>query len=134
MATLRRFYDSINLSAVGLHFLFWVLIVFYFAWGFGFTTVSPRIALLNGVFFLPGQMIMVYGLLYFLVPKYLLQQKFWYFLLGFLILLFICAVYAMLTQLSLSAQAEYQGVSISFGRNVLPFVHVGAIAASIKLL
>src|SRR5690606_41579948 len=69
-----------------------------------------------------------------LVPKYLLQQKFWYFLLGFLILLFICAIYAMLTQLSLSAQAEYQGVSISFGRNVLPFVHVGAIAASIKLL
>jgi len=134
MASLRRFYDSINLTVVGLHFLFWVLIVFYFAWGFGFTTVSPRIAILNGVFFLPGQMIMVYGLLYFLVPKYLLQQKFWYFLLGFLILLFICAIYAMLTQLSLSAQAEYQGVSISFGRNVLPFVHVGAIAASIKLL
>ncbi|HUH45854.1 MAG TPA: histidine kinase, partial [Arenibacter sp.] len=75
-----------------------------------------------------------YGLLYFLVPKYLLQQKFWHFLVGFLILLSVCAIYAILMQLSLSAQEKYEGVSISFGRNILPFVHVGAIAASIKLL
>lgn len=134
MATLRRFYDSIGLKIIGLHFLFWVLIVIYFAWGFGFTTVSPRIAFLNALFFLPGHMIMAYGLLYFLVPKYLLQQKFWHFLVGFLILLSVCAIYAILMQLSLSAQEKYEGVSISFGRNILPFVHVGAIAASIKLL
>lgn len=134
MTTLRRFYDSISLATIGLHILFWVLIVFYFAWGFGFQTVGPRIAFLNALFFLPGHMIMVYGLLYFLVPKYLLQQKFWHFLVGFLILIFICACYAILMQLSISGVKKFAGVSISAGRNIMPFIHVGAIAAAIKLL
>jgi len=121
-------------KTVLLHLLFWMAIVFYFAWGFGFTTRGPRIALLNAMFFLPGHMIMVYPLLYFLVPKYLLKNKIWHFIVGFGILVLICAIYAMLTQISINAVDRFAGVSISSGRNVLPFIHVGGIAASIKLL
>ena len=119
---------------VMLHLLFWVFIVTYYAWGFGFSTRGPRIAFLNQMFYLPGHMIMSYTLLYFLVPKYLLQKKLWHFLAGFLIVVLVCAIYAQLTQLSINGVKKLAGVSIMAGRNVLPFVHVAAIAASIKLL
>jgi hypothetical protein len=73
-------------------------------------------------------------LLYFLVPKYLLQKKIWHFLIGFLILVLVCVAYTMLAKLSINADQEFSGVYLSSGRNVLPFIHVGGIAASIKLL
>jgi sensor histidine kinase YesM len=121
-------------TRVMLHVLFWVAIVLYYAWGFGFQTRGPRIAFLNAMFFLPGHMTMVYTLNYYLVPKYLLQRKIWHFLVGFLILVLICAIYAQHAQLSLNAVKALAGVNISQGRNVLPFVHVAGIAATIKLL
>jgi LytS/YehU family sensor histidine kinase len=40
----------------------------------------------------------------------------------------------MLAKLSINADEEFAGVYLSSGRNVLHFVHVGGIAASIKLL
>ncbi|MEJ1242192.1 histidine kinase [Chryseolinea sp. T2] len=131
---LKEFNWSRPAPRIGLHVLFWAVIVFYFAWGFGFTTRGPKVAFINALLFLPGHMIMAYTLLYFLVPKYLLQNKLWHFFFGFVGLVLVCATYASLTQISISAQARYAGVSISGGRNVLPFIHVGGIAASVKLL
>jgi len=121
-------------KTVVLHVLLWIIVISYFAWGFGFDTLGPKLAYLNALQFLPGHIIMVYGLLYYLVPKYLLQRKFWHFFAGFIILTFICTVYIMLTQLSLNGVKEFAGVDLKTGRNVLPFIHVGATAASIKLL
>ncbi len=121
------------LRVVLLHLLFWALIVTYFAWGFGLDR-NPKASFINALFFMPGHLIMVYSLLYFLVPKYLLQRKFWQFFLGFLILVIICASYIVVAQLSVNSIGELQGATITVGRNVLPFVHVGAIATSIKLL
>ena len=132
--TLKHINWSKVATRVMLHLLFWLFIILYYAWGFGFSTRGPRIAFLNAMFYLPGHMIMSYTLLYFLVPKYLLQKKIWHFLVGFLILVLVCAIYAQLTQLSINAVKKLAGVSIMAGRNVLPFVHVAGIAASIKLL
>ena len=110
-----------------------MLIVTWYAWGFGLDE-DPEKAFTNALSFLPGHLIMVYVLLYYLIPKFLLQEKFWHFLLGLLVLVGLCATYARLSRLSLTTIMQRPGFSLSVGRNVLPFVHTGAIAASIKLL
>lgn len=116
-----------------IHLLFWVLVVIYLAWGFGLD-VHPKASLINALYFLPGHIILVYSLLYFLVPRYLLQRKFWQFFLGFLIVLVICTSYTVLDQLSVNSIGVLQVATIRIDRNVLPFVHIGAIATSIELL
>lgn len=118
---------------IGLHILFWILVVFYFAWGFGMD-LHPVKSILNALFFLPGHLIMVYSLLYFLVPRYLLHRKYWQFFLGVFILVGLCGIYTVVAQLSLTGDPRLQGATFSVGRNILPFIHVAAIAASIKLL
>lgn len=124
---------SASVKTVSLHILFWIMIVLYFAWGFGLNN-DPMRSILNALFFLPGHLIIVYTTLYFLVPKFLLQRKYLPFFTGFVILVVICALYTVLAQLSLWGDPNLQGASISVGRNVLPFIHVTAIAASIRLL
>lgn len=116
-----------------IHLLFWVLVVIYLAWGFG-QDVNPNASFINALYFLPGHIILVYSLLYFLVPRYLLQRKFWQFFLGFLIVLVICTSYTVLAQLSVNSIGVLQGATIRIDRNVLLFVHIGAIATSIELL
>ncbi len=120
------------LKRIGLHILFWILIVLYFAWGFGLD-LNPMQSFRNALYFIPGHLLIVYGVLYFLVPKYLLHRKYWQFFLGLFILTSICAFYTILAQLSISSNPKLQGANITVGRNVLPFIHVAAIAASIKL-
>jgi len=122
-----------TLKRIGLHILFWILIVLYFAWGFGLD-LNPMQSIRNALFFIPGHLIIVYGVLYFLVPKFLLNRKYWQFFLGLFILIGACGIYTVLAQLSLSGDPNLQGANITVGRNILPFIHVAAIAASIKLL
>ncbi len=116
-----------------LHLLFWGFITTYFAWGFGLD-VDPKRSFRGAAFYLPGHIMMVYTLLYFLVPRYLLHRKFTHFTIGFLVLLLICALYTVLAQLSVQYDENLQGFTPTVGRNILPFIHVGAITASIKLL
>ncbi|PTX41479.1 histidine kinase [Christiangramia gaetbulicola] len=122
-----------KLRSVGLHILFWILVVLYFAWGFGFG-LDPMKSIYNAMFFIPGHLIMVYSLLYFLVPKFLLNRKYWQFFLGLIILVVICGFYTVVAQLSIASDPRMQGATFSVGRNILPFIHIAAIAASIKLL
>jgi sensor histidine kinase YesM len=121
------------LKKILLHVLFWVLIVVYFAWGFGFDTNFKR-SFLNAAFYLPGHMIMVYSLVYFLIPRYLITKRYWLFFGGFFIVLCLCACYALLAQLTFTASSTFAGMTMGTGRNILPFIHVGGIAVSINLL
>lgn len=123
----------LKLNTILFHCLFWVLIVFYFAWGFGFSA-NPKLAFLNAAFFLPGFILMVYSLLYFLVPRYLIQRKYFKFFIGLLLVLVACTTYGMLAQLTLMTNDKVKGFDISTGRAILPFLHVAGIALSIKLL
>lgn len=116
-----------------LHVLFWMFIVTYFAWGFGFKD-NPKKSFINALTFLPGHLLMVYTLLYFLAPRYLLQRKFIHFFIGFLIVLTLCSLYTTVAQLSLNNARTFRGASLLVGRNILPFIHVGGIALSIKML
>jgi len=116
-----------------LHILFWILVVTYFAWGFGLNT-QPLRSFINASFFLPGFFIMVYSLLYILVPRFLLRRKFVHFFIGLALVLGVCIVYTIVAQLSLDGSNNFRGMKITVGKNVLPFLHVGGIALSIKML
>ena len=116
-----------------LHLVFWMCIITYFAWGFGFKD-DPKKSFINALTFLPGYLLMVYTLLYFLAPRYLLQRKFIHFFLGFVIVLALCSIYAVLAQLSINDARDFKGANFLIGRNILPFIHVGGIALSIKML
>ena len=116
-----------------LHLLFWIIIVTYFAWGFGFG-VTYKASFLNASFYLPGFILVVYSLVYFLIPRYLINKKYIQFFAGLLFLLAICSAYSWLIQLKLSANSAFPGYTMSTGRTILPFVHVAGIAISINLL
>jgi hypothetical protein len=134
---MRKVIDRTYLKAlfkrIMLHVLFWALIVMYFAWGFGFQD-NYKASILNAMFYLPGDMLMVYILIYFLVPRYLINKKYFKFFIGLLLALGCCALYAWTTHLALSPNEAFKGFNMTVGMNVLPFVHVSGIAISIKLL
>lgn len=120
-------------KAILRHLLFWTVVVTYFAWGFGLQQ-NPVRSFINASLFLPGFFIMVYSLLYVLVPRFLLKRKFLSFFTGLFVVVAICSLYSILMQLSINTSRDFRGMTLSVGRNVLPFLHVGGIALSIKLL
>ena len=121
------------LKKVMLHLLFWIMIVMYFSWGFGIG-VNYKISILNALLLLPGHMFIVYVLLYFLVPRYLIKKKYVYFFIGLFLVLACCKTYAMVMQLALTGNDKFRGFDMSTGKAILPFLHVAGIAISIKLL
>ena len=116
-----------------LHLLFWIIVVTYFAWGFGFG-IDYKQSFLNASFYLPGFMLIVYSLVYFLIPRYLINKKYIQFFAGLLIVISICSAYSWIIQLTLTADAAFSGYTMITGRAILPFIHVAAIAISINLL
>ena len=116
-----------------LHLIFWIFVVTYFAWGFGLRT-NPVKSFINASFYLPGFFLMVYSLLYLLIPRFLLKKKFLSFFIGLFIVLSTCIFYTIIAELSLDGTKTFRGMTLSEGRNVLPFLHVGGFAVSIKLL
>lgn len=124
----------IALKTIALHLLFWILIVTYFAWGFGFK-MNPKQSFINVLTFLPGHILMAYSLVYFLVPKYLLQKKFLHFFVGLFLVLVLCTLYTIWFQINIShSENSISGMTLSRGQNILPFLHVGGMALSVKLL
>ena len=85
-------------------------------------------------FFLPGFFIMVYSLFYFLVPRFLLQRRFLAFFIGLILVLAICMFYTALAQDYINSTEKFRGMIITQGGKITPYLHVGGIALSIKLL
>jgi sensor histidine kinase YesM len=115
-----------------LHLLFWIVILIYFAWGFGLQ--NPKRAIINMSFFLPGFFIMTYSLLYLLVPQYLLHRKFLSFFIGLIVVIGICILYTTFAQAYINSSEKFRGMIITQGGKITPYLHIGGIALSIKLL
>ena len=73
-------------------------------------------------------------MLYFLIPRYLLKKRFLAFFIGLFIVWAICALYTSRAELALVDSNVFRGMTLSTGKNVLPYLHVSGIAVSIKLL
>ncbi|GAB2825054.1 sensor histidine kinase [Ferruginibacter profundus] len=115
-----------------LHLLFWIIVLTYFAWGFGAKT-SFATSFYNIIIYLPGFMLMVYSLIYFLTPRFLFQKKYGYFFAGLLVVLLLCLGYSELVQMVVKSKV-FNGLTMNEGRGVLPFIHIGGIAIAINLL
>ena len=121
-------------TRVAFHILFWVCIVFYFAWGFGLAK-NTREGFLYSLLYLPGNLLMTYTLLYFLTPVYLVRKKYVHFFAGLALLLIICSCYAVFANTLMGVSpGKFKETSVYTGQNVLPFIHVAGIAFSIKFL
>lgn len=116
-----------------LHIIFWAIIVTYFAWGFGFG-VNYKAAFFNAILYLPGFIFIVYVHIYYLIPRYLITRKYIQFFTGLIISVAVCTAYSWAIELTLSANARFEGVTMATGRAILPFIHVAGIAISINLL
>jgi sensor histidine kinase YesM len=119
------------------HGLFWILYMIYNIWGMQNVKQGETINLeyvSRKLAFLPGFILVVYLTLYFLIPKYLVNKKFIRFILGYSLVIGIAILYAMALKLNFSTKDNFEGVSWKWGKNVLPFVHVTAVAAFLKMM
>ena len=116
------------------HILFWVFILNYFTWGFGIGDSTIKEAYIRNAKFIPGHLLVVYPLLYFLIPSFLFKKKYFLFFTGFISLIFIVALYAQIFRLNFSSYDPFEGFDIRWGKNILPFIHVAAIATTIKFI
>lgn len=73
------------LKRIGIHFLFWMFILFYSTYLFGYPDQMKEVFIRILLGF-PVDMIYVYTILYFLIPKFLIQKR--YFLFGLFFILF----------------------------------------------
>ena len=116
------------------HLLFWIFVVLYFAWGFGFINYTPKEAIINSALFFPGHLVVVYPLLYFLIPHFLVKKKFLLFFACFVACLAFAALITSLTQLLTASIPALKGYNSKIGKNVLPYIHIAGLAASLKLI
>jgi len=116
------------------HILFWVFILNYFTWGFGIGDSTIREAYIRNAKFIPGHLLVVYPLLYFLIPRFLFKKKYFLFFTGFISLIFVAALFTDNFRLNFDGKDPFSGFDIRWGKNILPFIHVAAIATTIKFI
>jgi sensor histidine kinase YesM len=123
------------------HLLFWVFTINYYALGVGmtqtaFTINNIKLSYLTQLKYLPGFFLVVYPMLYYLIPRYLEKRKFFLFTVGFLLLIFVVGgTYANLLKLNLASVGNYAGFDLTKGgKNMLPFIHIAGIAMAIKFI
>jgi hypothetical protein len=116
------------------HLLFWVFAILYIAWGFGFENYTFLEALVSSMAYLPGHLIVVYPLLYLLIPRLLVKRKFILFFGGYLLTLIAAKYLSEFIAVQTGTNHLFRGFQRRVGHFITPFVNVSSIAASIKLI
>ncbi|MGL6269202.1 MAG: sensor histidine kinase, partial [Chitinophagaceae bacterium] len=116
------------------HLLFWVFVILYIAWGFGFERYTFMEALVSSIAFLPGHFLIVYPLLYLMIPNFLVKRKFILFFGGFLVTLISAKYLSEFIAVETGSNHLFKGFQRRIGHFITPFVNVSSIAASIKLI
>jgi sensor histidine kinase YesM len=137
----RKFIDLIMNTWWLRHLLFWIFIMNYYALGLGMTLKSFTIdnikeSYITQLQYLPGFFLVVYPILYFLIPRYLEKRKFFQFTIGFLLLIFLVGgSYTNVLHLNMAKAGDYSGFNLTKGgKNMLPFIHAVGIAMAIKFI
>lgn len=116
------------------HMLFWSFVILYIAWGFGFEKYTFIEALVSSIAYLPGHLIIVYPLLYLLIPRFLAKRKFFLFFAGYLLTLIAAKYLSEFIADQTGSNHLFAGFRRRVGHFITPFVNVSSIAASIKLI
>ena len=116
------------------HLLFWIILWNYFAWGNGFILITPTQAYTLSLGLVVSSIFVVYPLLYFLIPEYLVKRKFLLLFLGYAILITVASILREYLYQLTGFPLTPTGFVSRIGNNVLPYSHICWIAASVKLL
>jgi sensor histidine kinase YesM len=133
MGLSRKIFDAIMNTWWLRHLLFWITCLIYYSFG----TYSAPTTFLNEVLqnskYLPGHFLVVYPLLYILIPRFLIPKKIFLFVIGYLFFLSLAIIYLSLANLDFNS-TKFSGFRWDTGKNVLPFIHVSGLAATVKLV
>jgi hypothetical protein len=116
------------------HLLFWTFVVLYIAWGYGFEKYTFIEALVSSMAYLPGHLLIVYPLLYLLIPNFLVKRKFILFFGGFLLTLIAAKYISEFIAVQTGTNHLFRGFQRRVGHFITPFINISSIAASIKLI
>ena len=124
------------------HLLFWIFVINYNALGIGmtsaaFTAENLKVSYIIQLKYLPGFLLVAYPILYFLVPRFLEKRKFFFFAIGFLLLIFfVGGTYANFMNLIVNKGSQsYSGFNLTiWGQNMLPFIHIAGMVVAIKFI
>jgi sensor histidine kinase YesM len=118
------------------HILFWIIVILYFAWGWGlgFDKYTLSETIVSSIAFLPGHLIVVYPLFYLLIPYFLVKRKFFLFFSGYVLTLIIAKYISEFIAVQTETNHLFIGFKVRVGHFITPFVNVSSIAASIKLI
>ena len=130
-----EFINRLSRHRVLMHVLFWIAAIIFFFFVFK-KEEDPMTTLFNSLGFLPGHLIFVYSLLYFLLPRYVLKGKIALGILGLLVTLSVSLFYMRLAD---AYFIHYSGSSRlwlprNFPRSIFAIFSVGWIAVTIKLV
>lgn len=116
------------------HLAFWIIMINYMAWGFGFIKSDISITYLRSFSLLAGSLLVVYPLLYLLIPKFLVKRKFFLFFAAFLTLLFFAGILTRFIDGKTGWSLTYKAWYSSWGNQVLPYVNICGIASSLYII
>jgi len=119
------------------HLLFWIVMILYMTWGFGFMVNKqlPIKAFYRSLSLIAGSLLVVYPLLYLLIPRFLVKRKFFLFFLGYVIVLLLAKmITSYLEEILINVPLTYKAFSSSWGNLLLPYTNLAGIAASLKII
>jgi sensor histidine kinase YesM len=82
---------------LGRHFLFWFVCWVFMGFIYGFIFITERqgeyiaLSYFEAILYMPQHMLLSYGLMYFILPKYITKEKYWHALGATLALIFVVA-------------------------------------------
>lgn len=116
------------------HLIFWIVMINYMAWGHGFLRYTPQQAYMRSISLIAGSMLVVYPLLYVLIPKFLVKRKYVLFIISFLILLYFAGIITSYIDGQTGWSITYKAFNSSWGNLVLPYINISGIAASLYII
>jgi len=116
------------------HLVFWIVMINYMAWGFGFIRYPAQTVYLKSFSLIAGSLIVVYPLLYILIPRFLVKRKYLIFIVSYLVLLYIAGIITSFIDGQTGWSLTYKAFNSNWGNLVLPYVNLSGIAASLKII
>jgi sensor histidine kinase YesM len=118
-----------------LHVVFWLAVLVFFNFVFRFNR-HPSEVLVDSLGFLPGHLIFVYTLTYFLFPRYVLKGKLAAAIVGFILTLAVALFYMRIADVYL---LHYSGATRlwlprNFPHSIYSLFSIGWIAVTIRLV
>jgi hypothetical protein len=132
----------------GRHFLFWFVCWAFMGFIYGFLYLgtfrysSLSLSYMEALLFLPQHMVLSYGIMYLILPRYIIKNRYWEGLAGIAVLILIAALMSPLTQTFLilplrkafDAPVNPKNVFHSFMGGLRGSMTVAGFAVAIKLV